>query len=61
LPDKGLFLNFKLKKKAMITPENTAIEVHLIRYNREITDAVEEIMEGKYLTQDQVDSLLIEW
>ncbi|MBP7809465.1 MAG: hypothetical protein KA163_09240 [Bacteroidia bacterium] len=49
------------KIKALISSDAKAKEKFLKKYNKEIDEAVAQIKNGKYFTQDEADSLLAAW
>jgi hypothetical protein len=49
------------KIKSLIFPDVKLQEAAVKKYNKEIDDAVKQIKDGKYFTQDEADRLLAEW
>jgi len=49
------------KIKSLIFPKAKANSTAIKKYNKEIDEAVQQIKEGKYFTQDEADTLLEEW
>lgn len=49
------------KIKTLINSAGKARESFVKKYNKEIDDAVDQIRNGKYYTQEQADSLLASW
>lgn len=49
------------KIKALIFSDAKAKEKFVKKYNKEIDEAVTQIKNGKYFTQDEADSLLAAW